>query len=777
MPGSTAPRRSLAPAIFAFVLVAALEYAAIRQIQPPATVPATAPATDFSSARAMGHLRAIAQRPHPTGSPENARVREYIIGQLRMLGLDPELQAATAVRDEGKRQGPADAATVSNIAARLRGAGNTKAVMLAAHYDSVTTGPGASDDGSGTVTLLEAARALKAGPPLTNDVILLFNDGEELGLLGAQAFVDQHLWAKDAGVVLNFEARGACGPSIMFETSAGNGWLIDQFAKAAPHPVASSFSGEVYNRLPNDTDLTVFKRAGLAGLNFAYTGCWPRYHTLRDDVDRTDERSIQHDGSYAVALARRFGNLNLERTKSPDAVYFSLFGMTFHYPAAWAVPLMIAILLAFAVVVIFGFRRRELTWRGLALGFVGWLVGAATAAGGCYLLWLALRGTRFVSRLPYGMAYNSELYAAAFVALTVALFSALYRRLSSKTRAGNLTVGALLWWVLLAILSSVLAPGASYLFVWPLAAAVAELAYLFAGRSAESDAAEALIWTLPAVVGILIFGTVPYLLLKLLSTSAIIPTLLCVALLLGFLAPYLHVMTAHGRRWLPVAAKAAALALIAAAMAPSGYDSAHPRADSLFYAFDADAGTAVWASGDRSPDQWTSQALTGRIEKANLHAFIPYRMPLIETATAPAANLMPATVTATDDVTLGDDRLLRFSIVPPPGARALWITIEGAKVQEAAVNGRKIGGASASGVLSRGLVYTAPPEEGIVLNLEVKASDPLALKVVAVSPGLPEIRGSAIQPRPDDLMPSPMLPFDSSTLVVKTFRHFEMHMP
>ena len=86
----------------------------------------------------------------------------------------------------------------------------------------------------------------------------------------------------------------------MFETSRQNGWLIREFARAAAHPATSSFAYEAYKHIPNDTDLTVFKRAGLAGLNFAFIGCWPRYHTLRDDVQNISVASLQHDGSYAV---------------------------------------------------------------------------------------------------------------------------------------------------------------------------------------------------------------------------------------------------------------------------------------------------------------------------------------------------------------------------------------------------------------------------------------------------------------------------------------------
>jgi acetylornithine deacetylase/succinyl-diaminopimelate desuccinylase-like protein len=50
------------------------------------------------------------------------------------------------------------------VVARLSGTGGSKSILLVSHYDSVATAPGASDDSSGVATLLETARALKAGP-------------------------------------------------------------------------------------------------------------------------------------------------------------------------------------------------------------------------------------------------------------------------------------------------------------------------------------------------------------------------------------------------------------------------------------------------------------------------------------------------------------------------------------------------------------------------------------------------------------------------------------
>jgi len=205
--------------------------------------------------------------PHPTGSPANAAARDYIVSAFHELGIDAQVQEGVGIFHHGRS---AQAAIVRNVVARLPGLQGSPAVLLVGHHDSVPAAPGAADDGHSVGVLLETLRALRSGPRLRNDVIFLLTDGEEVGLLGADAFVREHPWAKDVGVVLNFEARGTSGPGHMFETSEGNGWLIRQFAQSAPYPRTDSLSYEVYRRLPNDTDLTVFKKRGYSGLNFAF---------------------------------------------------------------------------------------------------------------------------------------------------------------------------------------------------------------------------------------------------------------------------------------------------------------------------------------------------------------------------------------------------------------------------------------------------------------------------------------------------------------------------
>jgi Zn-dependent M28 family amino/carboxypeptidase len=111
-----------------------------------------------------------------------------------------------------------------------------------AHCDSVAPAPGATDDGSGVVTLLETLRALRSGTPPRNDLVIVFTDGEELGTVGVQGFVDEHPWAKEISVALNLDAGGSCGPASINETKHLHEWLVREIAKAVPHPLTAALS-------------------------------------------------------------------------------------------------------------------------------------------------------------------------------------------------------------------------------------------------------------------------------------------------------------------------------------------------------------------------------------------------------------------------------------------------------------------------------------------------------------------------------------------------------
>ena len=313
---------------FGLLLVMAWFSSSFRSI--PSPVPATAPDSVFSSGRAMSHLVRIASEAHPPGSPAHADVREYLLAQLRALGHEPSVQTATSVQNA--TSAPAReyysfnwVATVRNILARIPGSQpGGRAVLVTAHYDSREISPGAADDGSGVVTILESLRALGAGPPLRNDLIVLITDAEELGLLGAKAFVREHPWMDDVALVISIEMRGGGGPSMMFETGAENGWAIDALRRANPRPAANSIAFEIYKRMPNNTDFTPFKEAGKQGLNFAGVARANVYHQVYDSPENLDEGTLQHHGVQVLAMLREFGNADLSAVNAPDKSYLSV---------------------------------------------------------------------------------------------------------------------------------------------------------------------------------------------------------------------------------------------------------------------------------------------------------------------------------------------------------------------------------------------------------------------------------------------------------------------
>jgi hypothetical protein len=448
-------------AVFAAVILA---WFAIQAQEPPDPLPADAPAELFAAARAQKHVEAIARAPHPMGSAESVRVRETLIRRLSEIGLDAKVQSPV------RQQPPFP----ENVVARLPGKGPSgkKTLLLCAHYDSVPEGPGASDDAAGVAVVLETLRALKTGPPLDRDVIALLTDGEESGCLGAHLFVTEHPWAQDVGIVLNFDARGNSGPSIMFETSDGNGWLIGKYAHAVRQPLATSASLDIYKIMPNYSDLTVFKRFGMSGLNFAFGAGIAYYHSADDTPENLDQRTLQHQGENALATARHFGRHDLDKTEEDDVVYTSVMNrFVVSYSMAWTLPLALIAVCGFAALALRAIRTREIALSDVLVGaglflvaiIASWLaVGLIFFLGSCWSLICETRGGTPVLWLKYDV---SIMAGCALLSSAITVWLA---RWSAITRPpAGVALGALSWWLAFTLASAFWFPNASYLFVWP----------------------------------------------------------------------------------------------------------------------------------------------------------------------------------------------------------------------------------------------------------------------------------------------------------------------
>jgi len=703
--------RSLGPlAVLLFVGAAVL-----LLHEPPAPLPADAPATLFSAGRAMADVEVIAREPHPPGSPAHARVRDHVVARLREVGLDARVERAVARRVS--RSGRFGLASVENIVATRPGTDPTGTLVLAAHYDSHSTGPGAGDDAAAVAALVEAVRAL-GDAPMRNTLMVLVTDAEEFGLLGAQAWAEA---LEDPGpmVVLNFEARGGGGPVFMFETSDGNAELVREYAAAAPRPHASSLMVSLYKSLPNDTDLTVFKQRGLTGLNFAFVGRWTHYHTALDTPANLDRRSLQHHGEQALALARRLLSVDLEPLAAPaatDAIYFDLAGrFLVRYPANLVWPLTILAVLAWG----------WLSWRavrdsGGAWRFVGGVAAAAaTVAAGAVVGWAfgpILEGFRsgMPHRDPCGARGFEGALAAAVLALTLAAWKLLHGRLEG--RAGLL--GALLPWVALLVAASARLPGGTYLLLWPL---VAALVGLLPGMALPSAAAVLLLlvpfWH---SLSLLLGFSIPAVLGGLAALVAI---------------PLLPALVALGltRSLVP----AGATLLLAAAAFGVGASIGGPRVSTLSYVADLDSGTARWQSL-LPPDAWT-----GPLFAADAEPPAPGQPRGVYSAPAPAA--------PTPDLTLRREGDLLVIDLPPD---TLELRIKSDKPLDGlALDGTPLPKATT-------VVWFGPPGR---VEFALPAACP-ALVVEAAVAGLP----AAAPPRPAGMVPAPVDTFTDCTIVRRT---------
>lgn len=265
------------------------------------------PRTAFDVSRALAHVQMLAGTigSRPVGTSPNARAREYAVAQLEKNLFQVRVQEADGIRPERGMT-----ARVFNVIARRPGRSDD-AIALVAHYDSVAAGPGAGDDGFGAAVAMEAGRVLAARADRRHTLFVLLTDGEEAGLFGAAALIQDRTIVDRIRAYINLESIGSGWPLLLFETGPGGAWLVDAWARSAPYPRGSSFSYEIYQRLPQDTDFSVFRRAGLAGLNFALIGDSPVYHTDRDDVNHLDETAVDRAGHNIVSVVEALDRMDL----------------------------------------------------------------------------------------------------------------------------------------------------------------------------------------------------------------------------------------------------------------------------------------------------------------------------------------------------------------------------------------------------------------------------------------------------------------------------------
>lgn len=708
------------PGVLSLLWLLTLEVLVSWRLTPPAVRAEDAPPDEFSAARAEAVLRRLApsDEPHPTGSTEQARLRARLLAELERLGLEPTVQSGVACSPAGT------CAEVHDVVAGVRGSSSFPdwEVALMAHYDSVPAGPGIGDDGQGVASVLEIARSLLAAP-VPRNVLLVLTDGEELGLLGARLFADEHPASSGLRAVVNLEARGTRGPSLMFETTPGGAWLVERYA-SSPRPVASSLFAAAYRALPNDTDLSVLARRGIQGVNFAFVGGVEHYHTPRDDLAELDWRSVQQQGAAALSTLRRIS----ERGPEPpgdEAVFFDLLSAcVVRLPAGLMAPAAGLSFLLFAGCVVAELRRDPRHARELgraSLGLLGaWLLPALFTAA---LTW----GLVTLGALPFPIVAHPQPLLLALLLLACAGGALSCGLGSSPARARALFDVTWLLWISAGLVLALVSPLVSYLAVLP--GLIASLARLGIGRG-RGESLEALcVLASATAAGLLWFPPLSLLYSTLGFTS---PTLLVVALSVG-LSPFTPALAPLLGGWrVPIALGAAGVALALAQLAWPAYSVEVPQRLALVLDVEA-TGEAYWLADANGPlPASVRQAAEFSPRPARLHPWPGYGQTSMFTAHAdvqlerPAAAILRA---------LGP-RSLRLEIELPESSWALGVRVpSSAKLSTATWRGRRLL-PRWTGAEQR-LTLVPGNDRSIVVDLELHGSIPSALELVELQRGLP----------------------------------------
>lgn len=659
-PEETPRARRVLPTVAILAVIFFLSAAGLR---PPAPLPASAPATQFSADRAREVLNHLVGDgiPHPTGSAANGVVRGRVIDELTKLGYQPEVQTGFSCDDFGT------CATVKNILARLDGVEPGASVLLSAHYDSVPAGPGASDDGAGVAAVIEIARALKSAPAPRHPIIILIDDGEEAGLLGAHVFVTQSPWAKDVRAAVNLEARGTSGPSMMFETGSANYWAVKLYSQFAARPATSSIFYQVYKQLPNDTDFTVFKASGYQGVNFAYIGDVNHYHTPLDNFENADPRSLQHHGENALPMILALANSDLNSPPAKEAVFFDLFERrVIMWPAGWSFPIAIVALILLLFQVGWLIAKNRMRPSALLWGIVNWLAIFVTAG----VLALVFQKILHVAGVtPTNWVAHPLPLQIAFWCMAISVVAVLSLAFESRSGFWGLWAGVWIWWALFSVVICWLTGGIGYVLLVPSCiAAVVGLPFTLRGSEPKNGA-----W-LAAALPLFAAGIVGFdhliLLYDGLGIRILAGIALLVALLLSPLAPLLASLRepkGSARFALPgVALAATVLAAFAAVVAPA-YSAKAPEHVNLQYRQDGDSGKSQWVvytDSGRLPEPIRVATNFHRIDKGSL----PWDTSPAFLADAPHLEMAAPTFTILESSESGGKRQYRALLRSERGA-------------------------------------------------------------------------------------------------------------
>jgi MFS family permease len=534
---------------------------------------------------------------------------------------------------------------------------------------------------------------------------------------------------------------------------SNSSWLVEQILAGSP-------TARVYSAQPSllrgllgpqhlNTDTQEYMDRGVAGAQMVYMRGTTDYHTELDNAERLGRGSLQMNGDYAVGLARRLGDDELTRRTGDRSTYFNITGgVIVQYGPAIALVLASLTAGLFVAAVVVGRRRNSLSLRGLLGGAAASLAVTLAATAAAVFAWIALkRAVPDLRVFSIGSDQNA-LFAAALMALALAVVAALYLPLLRRHRTEGLALGALLWWVVLSMCFAVAAPSAAYMWTLPaLAASAVALRRLAGGRArvVRSSAGACI----PLAVLIVVFAPMVlfFAILAFRLDGLGLPVVGLVGLFAA-LAAGLFVSQLGGRRLLPIGAVTAAVLLTAVAIVRLGFDEEFPRPDFVGYVYDADARSATWETGDR--DSWT-EPLMRDAEKADI-VIAPFATVEGWRAAAAPVRLAAPELTRLGSRSSGGTTTLRLRLRSRRASGNVAARLRSSTaIAAATVEGESFPRTGGMGDGELELSYVGLPEEGITVRLELRGHGVLRASVSDVTQGLPA--GAGAPPRPPATMP------------------------
>ncbi|SHM90985.1 M28 family peptidase [Polaribacter sp. KT 15] len=720
--------------------------------------------TSFSLDNALHHLKNISTKAHYVGSDEHKNVQNYIVTELQKMGLKPQIQTQTAINKKWFA-----ATTAENIIAKIKGTNSDKALLLLTHYDANPhSSLAASDAGSGVVTILEGIRAFLAkGATPKNDIIILISDAEELGLLGAQAFVDQHSWAKNVGLVLNFEARGSGGPSYMLmETNGKNSKLLSEFLATKPNfPAANSLMYSIYKKLPNDTDLTVFRESGnINGFNFAFIGDHFDYHTAQDSYERLDRETLLHQADYFTTSLNYFANASLSNLNSEeDFVYVNFpFIKMLTFPFSWVKPLTIGCLIVFIILLFFGISLNKIDAKGIFKGFVPFLVSLVLCGLISFGLWQLLQIIHPQYKdILHGFTYNGYQYITAFVFLNLWLLFTIYKRSAKELKPTNLLVAPLFFWLIINLIIAYTLKGAGF-FIIPVISALLILAIAIFLDLKEGS--KRILFTILSIPTLYIFAPLVKMFPVGLGLKIVFVSAIFIVLVFG-----LMILSFHQKKAFFTQKLSGILAIVFFGLATynSGFSTENKKPNSIVYIQNSDDKTAYYGTYNTILDAYTKQIFNtdyseGGLENADTKSKYNTRFKFAKKTSF--KNIENANLITDLDTIIGSKRFLELTFLPTRKVNKFEfitknnISLHQFKVNDMLVNDGKKYKAKPGTFL---IYHFGNSDKELTISFTVDVNEKLDIILNEISYDLLTNKNFNIKPRTEEMMPMPFVTNDA----------------